>query len=442
MKRFLVVLMLSFAGSLAFASQNPLSLPTAGTLSGLNAVQDINNAADSLNTCNSGPSAPANQLSGAPSPSNCWDDTSVSGWIAHKIYDGTSWIAARWIDTTNHLYVGKVGGGAPANVASATTTDLCSVNPAYLNITGTTPIASFGTNCQTGQWKRIQFSGVLTLTYNVTSLILPGGVSVTTTAGDTADAVYLGSGNWIVTAYHSASALPLGPIASHTILANTAGAPAPAAPDTLTSIIDAMIGNTQGDILYRGASGWSALAPGIANQLLQTGGSGANPSWVTVAAPVLLNSLTASNSASLTDTTSITATYNAYELVFEGLVCATASQSLELLSHSNSAFQNAGYVSAIAGSVTSAPTTYIPLTVAETQIDGGFSGQARIYNPSQALSPKQWIGNGGYVASGPAARAVIFQGVWAGGNSAVDGFEVICASGNITSGSIRVYGLP
>lgn len=42
-----------------------------------------------------------------------------------------------------------------------------------------------------------------------------------------------------------------------------------------------LIGATQGDILYRDASDWAALAPGTAGQILQSGGAAANPSWVT-----------------------------------------------------------------------------------------------------------------------------------------------------------------
>ena len=38
---------------------------------------------------------------------------------------------------------------------------------------------------------------------------------------------------------------------------------------------------TQGDILYRDGSGLQRLAAGTSGQLLQTGGSGANPSWTT-----------------------------------------------------------------------------------------------------------------------------------------------------------------
>ncbi len=39
---------------------------------------------------------------------------------------------------------------------------------------------------------------------------------------------------------------------------------------------------TQGDILYRDGSGLQRLAAGTSGQVLQTGGSGANPSWGTL----------------------------------------------------------------------------------------------------------------------------------------------------------------
>jgi hypothetical protein len=50
---------------------------------------------------------------------------------------------------------------------------------------------------------------------------------------------------------------------------------------TLSAEIDAAIGSTQGDILYRGASVWSVLAPGLNNSyFLATNGAAANPSWL------------------------------------------------------------------------------------------------------------------------------------------------------------------
>jgi hypothetical protein len=40
------------------------------------------------------------------------------------------------------------------------------------------------------------------------------------------------------------------------------------------------LGTAQGQIIYRGASGWAVLAPGTSGFVLQTNGAGASPSWV------------------------------------------------------------------------------------------------------------------------------------------------------------------
>lgn len=49
--------------------------------------------------------------------------------------------------------------------------------------------------------------------------------------------------------------------------------------DTVSAVLDSL-GLTQGDILYRSATGWAVLAPGTSGQVLSTGGAGANPSWI------------------------------------------------------------------------------------------------------------------------------------------------------------------
>jgi hypothetical protein len=40
-----------------------------------------------------------------------------------------------------------------------------------------------------------------------------------------------------------------------------------------------LVGSTQGSILYRGASAWTALTPGTSGQVLRSNGAAANPSW-------------------------------------------------------------------------------------------------------------------------------------------------------------------
>jgi hypothetical protein len=99
---------------------------------------------------------------------------------------------------------------APADVASASTCDLGAVDATVLTITGTTGITSFGT-VSAGVWKIIVFSGVLTLTHNATSLILPGAANLTTAAGDAGLAVSLGSGNWRVALFSRANGLTTSP---------------------------------------------------------------------------------------------------------------------------------------------------------------------------------------------------------------------------------------
>ncbi len=77
----------------------------------------------------------------------------------------------------------------------------------------------------------------------------------------------------------STGTISLAAIASNNLLANTTvGSAAPVA-TTVTALLDAAIGNVQGDILYRGASTWGVLAPGTKGQMLQTQGSATNPQW-------------------------------------------------------------------------------------------------------------------------------------------------------------------
>lgn len=87
-----------------------------------------------------------------------------------------------------------------SNMASGSTVDLSTADGFYVNITGTTTITSFGTE-DSGIHYLLKFAGALTLTHNATSLILPGGQSITTQAGDLAWVVSEGSGNWRVIFY-------------------------------------------------------------------------------------------------------------------------------------------------------------------------------------------------------------------------------------------------
>lgn len=81
-------------------------------------------------------------------------------------------------------------------------------------------------------------------------------------------------------------------IGNNTVLGNNSGGTAIPSALSASNVLD-MIGSTRGQVLYRGASGWSVLAPGTAGYVLQTGGAGADPSWIAVAGTGTVTSIAA-----------------------------------------------------------------------------------------------------------------------------------------------------
>ena len=80
--------------------------------------------------------------------------------------------------------------------ASAATVDLGAIaTGSYVHITGVTGITAFGT-VAAGVSRILVFDDALTITHNATTMILPSGTDITTAAGDVAEFVSEGSGNW------------------------------------------------------------------------------------------------------------------------------------------------------------------------------------------------------------------------------------------------------
>ena len=94
---------------------------------------------------------------------------------------------------------------AAVSVASAATTPIGAALSANVTITGVVTITAFDTVIA-GIVRFVKFAGVLTLTHNGTSLILPGAANITTSAGDQAIFRSLGSGNWECLSYEFVSA--------------------------------------------------------------------------------------------------------------------------------------------------------------------------------------------------------------------------------------------
>lgn len=123
--------------------------------------------------------------------------------VAKVSANGTTWRQALAIDAGT----GAVDVLSPeATIASAATVDLGAQASRRLAITGTTTITSFGTGPD--KERILRFVGVLTITHNATSLILPGGANIVTAAGDTVLAVSDGAGNWRLIGYQRAAVAP------------------------------------------------------------------------------------------------------------------------------------------------------------------------------------------------------------------------------------------
>ena len=76
----------------------------------------------------------------------------------------------------------------------------------------------------------------------------------------------------------------LAPIPDQNLLGNVSGGSAAPVAVTLSSLLDEIFSTSRGQILYRGASSWSALAAGGSGQVLTAARPGADPHWAAAGA--------------------------------------------------------------------------------------------------------------------------------------------------------------
>ena len=84
---------------------------------------------------------------------------------------------------------------------------------------------------------------------------------------------------------------------------------------------------TQGDLVYRDGSGLQRLGAGTSGQVLQTGGTGANPSWGTVSSDFvkIFQSTPSSVSAVNFNNVFTTGTYASYKIVGSQIMMNSAN---------------------------------------------------------------------------------------------------------------------
>jgi len=291
-----------------------------------------------------------------------------------------------------------------ADIASATTTDIGAATGNFLDVTGTTTITGLGT-VQAGTQRVVRFTGILTLTHNATSLILPGAANITTAAGDVANLVSLGSGNWRCTAYTRAALVP--------------------------GTAVAMVGDT-------GSGGTAGIVPapaaGDADKYLTGAATFVRP------ARVLLATKTPAAAASVTFLAAdgLNATkYASYEWIIEDLTPSTDGTDLVVVysTDGGATYLSSNYWYAYAGIATSmsSPDIFIQDDVSNSSGEGTYGSILIITNPRTKIqSTLARINAGGTAYNDISTGAHITS-------TAITGFKLLYTSGTLT-GTVRIYG--
>lgn len=176
--------LLRFTGALTLTNSASLILPATGNI-----------------TTSAGDTAWAN-----------WDDFGIWRLSPYTLANGTV-LGVVPINKGGTGQTTAVAGGdalsvQSSDIASASTTNLAAATGWAVRVTGTTTITALGT-ANAGVLRTVTFAGILTLTHNATSLVLPTGADITTAAGDVAEFLSLGSGNWRCTSYTLANGQPI-----------------------------------------------------------------------------------------------------------------------------------------------------------------------------------------------------------------------------------------
>jgi hypothetical protein len=229
------------------------------------------------------------------------------------------------------------------------------------------------------------------------------------------------------------------------------------------SIATGAIGTTQ-LLTAHGLSVLAVASSGTSNFSLVTGAAGqllaVNPAGTTiqfVGGLVLLNTLSPNNVATVGDTTSLTSTFRNYMVTFENVCPATQTTTLQMqIATTGAAFVSGGYVSMAQINVSSVLVTDTSTTVillsgtrATTQLQTstayGVNGFIKLFNPASTAARKQIVGDVSYLTPGASATTTNAQALLAGyfdtNSNAVVGLQFAFNSGNIQTGTIKIYGL-
>ena len=223
--------------------------------------------------------------------------------------------------------------------------------------------------------------------------------------------------------------------------------------------ITSIAGLAQGDVLYYNGTSWVRLGAGTSGQFLKTNGSGANPAWATVSSDfVKLSSTNITSSVASVDIDGFfdDTTYGGYVVYANGIELSAATDIRLRVRQSNTLITSGNYGYIMNYSYWSSATSANSLGVSRTatsirMFDWDRKDSNTIANfhfhfsrPTVAGLTKNFHGQ--YYSNGQASNTYwsspnTFGGEFEGNTNALSGITIFATTGNMTAGSIVMYGL-
>jgi hypothetical protein len=229
------------------------------------------------------------------------------------------------------------------------------------------------------------------------------------------------------------------PATSGTVITSASGTAA-----TATNLA----GGSNGTIPYQSASGTTQmLAVGTSGQVLQTNGAGA-PSWVTPSSGAMTFISTTTASGSATIDIALSGAYTSFQIIFYNFRPSSGTSVDLIIQFTSDAFSTAttwentslyGY-----GTGASNASTTTAGAILTNQLSGSVyygSGTITVPNPLGSGIRKSFMG---LVNGWNAGIGTPYTGMVAGINestSALNGIRFIASSGNLTTGTFKLYGI-
>ena len=212
-----------------------------------------------------------------------------------------------------------------------------------------------------------------------------------------------------------------------------------------------IVGNntpTAGGVVYGDGTNYASSAAGTSGQLLQSNGSSA-PSWV--AAPtssfVYIASTTANNSSTVDLNTGFSSSYDNYYILFQNCTTSSAGSDLGFQIYLAGVVQtgsvyNSQSVStaALSSSTSSASSGRFGIAMNTDASNEVSTGYLNVFDVNNTRSRNPQLS--GYAARSDAATARFTSMLYASATtSAITGIRFISVTGNIVTGTFRLYGI-